>query len=206
MNPEIAEEKSAMRTRMKALISRTTGTERGEWSSKITDRVTALSEWTASTTILAFLPMTGEVNTTAIITRSLEAGKIVGVPRMYGADIKFHRIESLDGPWEPHPYGLKEPPAAQPVIDPCSAGNGDICVITPGLCFDKRGNRLGFGRGYYDRLITGCRSVETRKIFFAAVCFDIQLVDWVPTDKHDCVLDLIVTESGIAWRQEKHRG
>lgn len=206
MSNRIVEAKRAARAQMKAVISRTARTERDEWSNGITEKVIGLAEWENCQTVLAFLPMAGEVDTTGIITRSLKAGKAVGVPRMYGPDIKFHKIDTVDGPWDHHPYGLPEPPVSLPVIDPCSANAGDTFVVTPGLCFDNQGNRLGFGRGYYDRVIRRCRSAENRRIFFAAVCFNLQLVECVPTGEHDCVLDLIVTESGVAWKQEVRHG
>ena len=199
MNEKLGLEKRAMRARMKSIISGTTMEERSGWSAGITKHVTALDEWSGSRTLLAFLPMTGEIDTTGIISRSLNAGKSVAVPRMYGKEIKFHKIDTLDGPWDPHPYGLKEPDVSLPLIDPCSADTGDICVITPGICFDKRGNRLGFGKGYYDRLITRCEGIENRKIFFAGVCFRIQLVESVPVGERDRALDAVVTEGGIVF-------
>ena len=191
---------------MKSVISGTTEEQRQNWSAEITAHVTGLAEWDRSQTLLAFLPMAGEVDTTGIITRSLNAGKSVGLPRMYGEEIKFHKIETLDGPWDPHPYGLKEPQISLPIIDPCSADSGNICVITPGLCFDRGGNRLGFGKGYYDRLIMRCGGIENRQIFFAGVCFRIQLVDAVPTGERDRTLDAIVTEGGIVLRRERQGG
>ncbi len=201
MNETLRQEKREMRARMKSVISGTTAGERDKWSAEITKYVTGLAEWGRSRTLLAFLPMEGEVDTAGVITRSLSAGKMVGIPRMYGQEIKFHKIESLDGPWDPHPYGLKEPALTLPLIDPCSPETGAVCVITPGLCFDRAGNRLGFGKGYYDRLITRCGSIKDRQIFFAGVCFRIQLVDAVPTGEEDRTLDAVVTEGGIAWRR-----
>ena len=193
------ETKSALRAHMKAVIAKTSERERNKWSEDIAKHATALGEWDLSPILLAFLPMTGEVDTTGIISRAFKTGKVVGLPRMYGEDIEFHKIDTPDGPWDPHPYGVKEPAASLPIIDPCS--DEDIYVITPGLCFDREGNRLGFGRGYYDRLITRCRVVKSRTIFFAAVCFNIQLVESIPVDEHDCVVDAIITETGLAWHR-----
>jgi 5-formyltetrahydrofolate cyclo-ligase len=197
MTNKLNQEKRALRARMKSIISQASPEKRGDWSAEITKQVTGLAEWESCQTLLAFFPMTGEVDTSAIIDHSLNTGKSVGVPRMYGEEIKFHKIDTLDGPWDPHPYGLKEPEVSLPIIDPCSADSGNICVITPGLCFDTRGNRLGFGKGFYDRFIARCECVENREVFFAGVCFRIQLVDTVPTGELDHILDAVVTEGGI---------
>ena len=183
---------------MRTAIAATTKDQRRAWSARIEEYVTGLPEWRESQTVLAFLSMDGEVDTSGMLKKALAAKKTVAVPRMYSRTIKFHRIESGKGPWEHHPFGVREPPETLPVIDPCADNTGEVLVITPGLCFDDNGTRLGFGKGYYDRLLERCRRRKT-KIYFAAVCFSIQLIDEVPSDVHDCPVDVIITENGITY-------
>ena len=201
MKDRLKDEKRLARNRMRSVIAATTPSQRAAWSTKITRQVTGLSDWDACRTVLAFLPMDGEVDTTAMIQRALREGKTVGLPRMRRHHIECHSIASLDGPWETHPFGVREPPATLPVIDPCAADAGKMLVITPGLCFDAAGRRLGFGKGYYDRLLERCRDEKDREILFVAVCFTIQIIDRVPAGEHDRIVDAIVTEQGITFHR-----
>jgi 5-formyltetrahydrofolate cyclo-ligase len=194
-------EKRSMRAWMKSVVTEVSEEDRDRWSSGITGHLTALPEWHRCRTVLAFLPMKIEVDTRGIIARSLAEGKTVGVPRMYGEEIKFHKIDSIDGPWDCHPYGIDEPPLSLPEIDLSSIDYGNICVITPGLCFDREGQRLGFGKGCYDRFNLHCSKVAAGRAFFAGICFNIQLVDLVPVSEFDRRLDAVVTESGVVYRR-----
>jgi 5-formyltetrahydrofolate cyclo-ligase len=196
---KLAREKAATRASMKAKLAAVGDIQRIGWSGNIAENLFRLPQWVSAEAILAFLPMTKEVDTEPIIKRAFQEGKTVGVPRMYGDTIKFHHIHSLAGPWDPHPYGLREPPAQLPVIEPFSIKGNHILVVTPGLCFDTKGNRLGFGRGYYDRFITDCRSVKQKNFYFTGVCFSPQIIESVPTGDHDCVLDAVISESGIEY-------
>ncbi len=83
-------------------------------------------------------------------------------------------------------YGIYEPKAVSPV---------DISeievVIVPGIAFTKSGDRLGFGKGYYDRLLSDFKGVKI------GVCYDFQIIDNIPVSPHDVSMDLIITESRI---------
>lgn len=82
--------------------------------------------------------------------------------------------------------GVMEPEAALPV-PPDDIG----VVIAPGVAFDAAGRRLGHGMGYYDRYLAGLADVAV-----VGVCYDLQLVDEVPTDRFDRAMDVVITESG----------
>jgi 5-formyltetrahydrofolate cyclo-ligase len=64
-------------------------------------------------------------------------------------------------------------------------------ALVPGLGFDRRGGRLGYGGGFYDRLLAGLRA------FRVAAAFSVQMIDAVPMAPHDQYVDLVVTESGL---------
>lgn len=186
---------------MKSLLEGMDLQKRTEWSQAIADRIAALDTWKESGVVLAFLPMPTEVDTTFLIQNALTAEKAVGVPRMYGPEIRFHRIFHLDGPWDQHPYGLSEPLVTAPVLEPSYIADEGVFVVTPGLCFDITGWRLGFGKGFYDRFITHCRNIAEGQFCFTGVCFDVQLVDKVPRGEYDCNLDALVSERGILYRR-----
>jgi 5-formyltetrahydrofolate cyclo-ligase len=105
----------------------------------------------------------------------------------------FHRITTLQEPWDIHSYGIKEPPKHYPVIDPFSWEKGIVLSVTPGLAFDRKGGRLGRGGGYYDRFFNRCQE----NLLTLGVCFACQMVDQVPIESHDCPIGGVVTEEGI---------
>ena len=69
-------------------------------------------------------------------------------------------------------------------------------VIVPALAFDSKKNRIGFGGGYYDTFLEKVRK-KNNKVLFIGVCYDFQIIDRVPTEKHDVTLDFVVSESKI---------
>jgi 5-formyltetrahydrofolate cyclo-ligase len=69
-------------------------------------------------------------------------------------------------------------------------------VIVPALAFDSKKNRIGFGGGYYDTFLEKVRK-KNNKALFIGVCYDFQIIDSVPTEKHDVTLDFVISESKI---------
>ncbi len=90
---------------------------------------------------------------------------------------------------ERHRYGYLQPVKDAPVINP----NILDIVLVPGLAFDKSGNRLGYGMGFYDRLLSQLRPNCLR----VAITCDALFVDELPTEEHDVAMTHVVTESGI---------
>lgn len=69
-------------------------------------------------------------------------------------------------------------------------------VIVPALAFDSKKNRIGFGGGYYDTFLEKVRK-KNNKVLFIGICYDFQIIDSVPTEKHDVTLDFVVSESKV---------
>mgnify|MGYP000908610147 FL=1 len=69
-------------------------------------------------------------------------------------------------------------------------------VIVPAVAFDSKKNRIGFGGGYYDTFLEKVRQ-KNNKVLFIGVCYDFQIIDSVPTEKHDVTLDFVISESKI---------
>ena len=69
-------------------------------------------------------------------------------------------------------------------------------VIVPAVVFDLEKNRIGFGGGYYDTFLKKIRE-ENKKILFIGICYDFQIIEKVPAEEHDVVLDFVVSESRI---------
>lgn len=83
-------------------------------------------------------------------------------------------------------YGIKEPS----VIKPAQPSDIDVAII-PGIAFTKKGDRLGFGKGYYDKFLSEFKGIKI------GVCYEFQLLDKLPVSEHDINMDIIVTEKRI---------
>jgi len=96
-------------------------------------------------------------------------------------------VGDLDRDLAPGVWEIREP-----VPDRCAAAvERDIeFALVPGLAFDERGGRLGYGGGFYDRLLAGLQAVRV------TAAFSVQVVEAVPMSEHDQYVDLIVTEDG----------
>ena len=133
-----------------------------------------------------------EVETTGMIAHALSRGKRVTVPKMEPASKQWVLSELKDPVRElsPGPKGIPEPkPEA---FRPVEIGAMDLFVV-PGVAFDERGNRLGQGAGYYDRLLTGILG----RIPIIGLAFELQLVKKIPVGDHDVRVGWIVTEKRI---------
>lgn len=195
-------------------------------STRIRDYLRQIPEWREARTVLAFLSMESEIDTYGFIAEALDEEKHVAVPRMHGDEIGFHLIEHQEGPWDPHPYGVREPPAWFPPADPENETLLPMLIITPGLAFDRDGRRLGHGAGFYDkffsRVARACghpqghlvpdRSADhslldsvgalcDNRFYAAAVCATCQIVDRVPVNGTDYPVDAVITGDGVAYRR-----
>lgn len=117
------------------------------------------------------------------------AAEHVAWPRTYGRGVmRFFGADSW--PSEAGRYGIAEP--AEHPARHLRATDLDV-VVVPGLCFDARGHRLGYGAGYYDRFLSTLRPDALR----VGVAFDAQVIDHVPNEAHDERVDLLLTEERV---------
>jgi len=160
-------------------------------SQRIAELLFSLDLIQNSKIIMMYVNMPGEVRTERIIQDLLEAGKTVVVPVCIPQKVELLASE-IKGLHElvPGHYGILEP--KKEVIRPVDPGILEIITV-PGLAFDIHGNRVGHGKGYYDRFLMKV-SPFAKKIGLA---FDFQLMSSVPVCHFDVPMDLIITESGI---------
>lgn len=170
-------------------------------SREIAKQLLASSEFNAAQTIHFYLATAVEVQTEEMIRETLRRKKRVVVPlvRPETNALTLSELIRFDpSQWQPGPYGIPEPrPQYQRKVDPKEV---DLWVV-PGVAFDGTGNRLGFGGGYYDRLLSGARGKKV------GVAFEFQVVDRLPIEKTDHPVDLIITEArAIYAKGEKGAG
>lgn len=161
--------------------------DRDAWSSRIEERLAELDVWRDAAMVHTYVgAVQGEVATRGIVERALGEGKTVVCPRVRWnpRGLDSFAIASLDDLVE-SPRGLWEPdPARGTPVDDAAL---DL-VLVPGIAFDRRGWRVGFGAGLYDRFLAG---VDAPRV---ALAFSLQILDPLPVEPHDEPVDWIVTE------------
>jgi 5-formyltetrahydrofolate cyclo-ligase len=148
--------------------------------------------WGEYATLLLFLSLKDEIDTAPLLAAALEAGKKVFAPRIEGEALAFYRIFSAAGPWAKGPLGVREP--ASPAR--LSPGDFPALIVVPGLGFDRRGNRLGRGKGYYDRFLAALDR-EGHPAKTLGLCLAAQVLPEIPMESRDRQMDLLCTASGI---------
>lgn len=147
-------------------------------------------EFRRSETVMLFLSLPTEVDTSPLAVQAWQAGKRVLAPSVSWEERRLAPIEihSLTSGLETVEMGIRQP--AEGALVP--VGEIDL-VVLPGLGFDEQGNRLGRGRGFYDRFLA-------HREFRAATCglaFESQIVPHVPADEHDMRVQLLVTDAAV---------
>jgi 5-formyltetrahydrofolate cyclo-ligase len=183
--------KRDLRAAMMALIKGFEPDDLRQRSRLIAARLAETDAWRDADTVLAFLSMPRELETAGLIAAARAEGKHVAVPLIEGEEIRFLVVQSDPADLPRDRWGIPVPDPAWPGLDLARAAR--TLVAAPGLAFDRQGNRLGRGKGYYDRFLTRARR-QARHIDVIGLCLSEQLVDAVPHDERDQPLDGIVTE------------
>jgi len=173
--------------------------ERINLSRKICNNLLSLDEFKSAKTVHFFLTTRSEVITEEAVRRSLLLGKDVVVPVM---DKKHRRImlsklSDYDNELMIMHHGIHEPKPE--FVRHVNLNEVDLMVL-PGVAFDKSGHRLGYGAGYYDRLL---EEEHTRPVL-TALAFELQIVDQIPVAGHDVHVDIIVTEDRVIRCKSHH--
>jgi len=154
----------------------------------IQNHLFSLDEYQKARTIMYYVSFDNEVNTHEMIIASLSTNKTILVPLTDKQNLTI--TPSVIHAWEdltPGDYGILAPSHEQAL--PVSIID---LIIIPGVGFDRTGNRIGHGKGYYDRLLS-----KTTHAIRVGLAFEFQVMDSIPTDTHDIIMDLIITEQQI---------
>lgn len=161
-----------------------------EYSRRIAENVAGMRAFVESSTIMAYWPFRNEVDTSLLVRMALTSGKRVVLPRTIKQERRLapHIIGDVERDLRPGAYGIMEPLPELPEAKPEEIG----LVIVPGLVFDRAGNRIGYGGGYYDRFLP-----QLPRAAKVAVAFSLQIVPRVPFDERDRPVDYVVTEDEV---------
>jgi len=138
-------------------------------------------------TVAVYLPIGSEIDPRPLISKLIEAGAELALPCIREDGGMVYRAYQRGDMLEQKAFGLLEPNDSVPEVNP-------TLVITPLLGFDRSGNRLGYGKGHYDRALTKLR--ENGRVFVCGLAFFDQEVESVPAEPHDVALDWVMTERG----------
>ena len=143
--------------------------------------------------ILFFAPLPDELDVWPLLEKLLPAKRVCALPAFDQASQFYtaRRIRNLETDIVTGKFGISEP---RPECENAPLDHFDL-VLVPGLAFDLDGNRLGRGRGFYDRILAGASGVK------CGVSHDFQLLENVPTEAHDARVNFIFTPNRCVKRR-----
>lgn len=183
------------RTIRKKILLKRSQLSQGEISEKskaIRNNLFDSDQYQKSKFIFTFISFKDEVDTHQLIKESIGRKKRIGVPITIAKPRQMFVSELMDFDKELEIgyYNILTP--KEEFVRIVSPEIIDL-ILVPGVAFDKRGYRVGYGGGYYDRFFSSL----DENVIKIALCYDMQIMDEVPTDSFDVPVDYIATESGI---------
>jgi len=182
--------KLEIRRNMKELKSKLLVSQIQMHSDYISKQLLLTSTYKQSDQIFCYVSFNEEVITTNILYAALSQKKKVAVPKIIGDEMKFFYIKSLEE-LNLGTHGILEPITGMEAIPQKDKEN---LVIVPGLAFDLKRNRIGYGKGYYDRYFIKYDETPMKKI---ALAYDFQVLEELPIDDYDKEIDQIITQTRI---------
>ncbi|MBR6477683.1 MAG: 5-formyltetrahydrofolate cyclo-ligase [Lachnospiraceae bacterium] len=179
---EEEDEKKGLRKKLLSVRDALSEEEQTRAEVLITERILGHQWFYLSDVILAFVSYGSEIRTGQILNEALAKGKKLFLPKVTGHDeMKFYRVTSLSELREGY-KGILEPDGTSEVYAYDSEGAKKTLMIMPGVGFDAYGNRLGYGKGFYDRFLEGKDELQIRSIAIGHVC---QKTEKIPSDPKD---------------------
>ncbi|CAA9471489.1 MAG: 5-formyltetrahydrofolate cyclo-ligase [uncultured Rubrobacteraceae bacterium] len=170
--------------------------ERALLGGRIVRAVLDLPTYENAGVVLAYASFGTELQTDGFLRRVLADGKTLLLPRVDRGALGLYEVRDPAVDLEPGRWGIREPKPDR--CSPVEPGSVEFALV-PGVAFDRRGRRLGYGGGFYDRLLAGGLPEGTPLVSGA---FGVQILAEVPTDPHDAPVDLVVTETNTYARDE----
>lgn len=151
--------------------------------------------------VLSFVSYGTEIKTNQLLDIILNENKMLCLPRTENEKMEFYYInsdEDFSEQTEIGEYGITVPKFNQDKLDLNSIPDKTLIII-PGLAFDERGNRLGKGKGYYDKFLAELLSTSEKEKILGIVgyCYDFQIIDKVITEPNDIPVDYIISDKRI---------
>lgn len=184
--------KQALRKRIIAQREKLSPDIRASHSAAITDRLLQMPEYRKAETVLGYMNFGAEFASELWVNQALADGKRLALPRVnrHTNKLDLYRVDDLENQLAPGLWGIREP-----VVECCeqlSDLNEVEFALLPGVAFNRYGARLGYGGGYYDKLLA--RPHHKGGIALVAAAFSLQVVEQLPQDDTDARVEWIITE------------
>jgi 5-formyltetrahydrofolate cyclo-ligase len=202
---DIVVQKRALREAVLARRAALSADDRAKASAAITAKLIAHPAYAKARCVMAYASFGDEFDTAALLNHVLQTGKVLVLPRIEKStrQLVLHKVSALNdlvtGKWN----------IREPRVDAPSAELNEVdFALIPGLAFDRHGGRLGYGGGYYDKLLSVTASVnkthsETPALARLSAAFSCQIVDATPMTPHDVYISTIITENEVITAHDR---
>lgn len=179
------EKKKDIRKRILAKRNKMPEQEWWEKSLMISEKIISHPFFLEADAVYCYMDYRREAGTRQIFAKAWELGKKTAAPKVMGEDMEFFYIRSF-ADVEEGAFHISEPVTSE------MAHDNHVLVILPGVAFDSKRNRIGYGKGFYDRYLNRHKDFKV-----IAPAFELQMVDAIPAKEHDIRPDIIITEDKI---------
>jgi 5-formyltetrahydrofolate cyclo-ligase len=200
MTKDIRKAKADIRARVRKSLMDMSAEQLHTASESAGSRLMSLEGFQHAADVMLYMPLANEVDVTPVAVRCFREAKTVCVPKVDWdhRDMDPVEVTSLDDDvLDCDEHGVRSPRDCRPILPSIIE-----LVVVPGLAFDPQGNRLGRGGGYYDRFLAKLKPNVTT----VGLVFDQQIVDSVPSTKHDRAVDIIVTDRRVTMAKAARCG
>ena len=196
MNQSIVMTKQELRNRYLQRRNDLSVRERKEKSIQVLQNLKKLPEFQKAEEVLIYLNYRSEVETLPFVEELLQQKeKRVFVPKVCGMDIRFFEIISMEDV-ESGYQGILEPKEGMIEFSVQKPDGKNCIMVLPGSVFDRKCNRMGYGKGFYDRFMK-----LVPQMYGAGLAFDCQVAPAIPIQAHDYRMNALITESGCYFKE-----
>ena len=187
--------KQAIRKKTLALREQLTPDVRAAYSATITARLLQLPEYQQASAVLGYMNIGAEFASELWIQQVLADGKRLALPRVnhHTSQLDLYWVDDMENQLAPGLWGIREP-----IVERCerlSMLNEVEFALLPGVAFSRNGARLGYGGGFYDKLLARMDGrKEARRPALVAAAFALQIVEQIPQEATDVKVEWIITE------------
>lgn len=182
-------EKREAREKYSALRDAVDIEQKKEYDRMICEKVVSLSSYRYADAVLLYYPARSEIDTSLIFEDAVRKGKKTAYPVCVGEGVMEYRFVEGPNDFVKGSFGLMEPREGLQRFDK-NARMNCVCIV-PAIVFDRRGYRLGYGKGFYDRYLQDMKGTKL------GLCYSFLVADSVPTGRYDLKIDTLVTEKGV---------
>ena len=182
MKDKISSKKKILRKEIKLIKRSLSSDDRVIHSNTVMKKLESIKQFQTAKIIFIYWAMDDEVDTRDFILK-WHKKKIFILPTIDGGDLILKKFTGIDSLKDGDIYAIPEPKG-----EPFESLNDIDLAIIPGVAFDKQNNRMGRGKAYYDKILKQMK----RKTFLVGICYDFQIVDDVPVETHDIIMDKVI--------------